>query len=282
MSWKDLAAMPWDLWRRQVAAILRLELKKNLWTLRAWWIYLLALGPVILTGAHTVIELYRPHGNTLAEDSMVFAGMFQLFYLRLGIFFGCVGIFTNLFRGEVLERTLHYYLLSPVRREVLAVAKYVAGLAAAALFFATSVAASFVLISLHLGTEFREHVFRGPGLEHLAWYVLVAVLACAGYGAVFLFLGMVFRNPMLPATLVMIWEGINPFLPSVLKKASVIFYLKSLCPVSLPPKGVMALIAVETAPTPAWLAIPGLVLVVAAVLTYAAHRARGFEVSYSE
>ena len=32
----------------------------------------------------------------------------------------------------------------------------------------------------------------------------------------------------------MIWEGINPFLPAVLKQFSVIYYLKSLCPVDIP------------------------------------------------
>ena len=40
------------------------------------------------------------------EDRKVYAGMFQFFYLRLGIFFGCLGIFINLFRGEMLDRLL--------------------------------------------------------------------------------------------------------------------------------------------------------------------------------
>ena len=67
----------------------------------------------------------------MGDDNMVFAGIFQVYFLRLGIFFGCLGIFSNLFRAEVLERTLHYYFMSPVRREVLAVSKYLAGLIAA-------------------------------------------------------------------------------------------------------------------------------------------------------
>ena len=28
-----------------------------------------------------------------------------------------MGIFSNLFRGEMLEKTLHYYFLTPIRRE---------------------------------------------------------------------------------------------------------------------------------------------------------------------
>ena len=43
----------------------------------------------------------------------------MFFYLRAGIFFGCMGIFSNLFRGEMLEKTLHYYFLTPMRREAL-------------------------------------------------------------------------------------------------------------------------------------------------------------------
>src|SRR5215472_7287599 len=37
-------------------------------------------------------------GETVGEDTVVFAGVFQFFYLRLAIFFGCLGIFMNLFR----------------------------------------------------------------------------------------------------------------------------------------------------------------------------------------
>ncbi len=52
----------------------------------------------------------------LQKDSVIFATVFQFFYLRLAIFFGCVGIFMNLFRGEMLDKSLHFYLLSPMRR----------------------------------------------------------------------------------------------------------------------------------------------------------------------
>jgi ABC-type transport system involved in multi-copper enzyme maturation permease subunit len=213
---------------------------------------------------------------------MIFAGIFQLYFLRLGIFFGCVGIFSNLFRAEVLERTLHYYFLVPVRREVLAVSKYLAGLIAAVVFFGGSVVLSFLFISMHWGPLFEEYLFRGPGLAQLGWYALTATLACAGYGAVFLLTGVLFRNPMIPAAVVMVWENLNPFLPSLLKKFSVIFYLKSLCHVDIPIDGPLAVIAVVAEPTPAWLAIPGLLVVSALVLGYAAMQARKMEVSYSE
>src|ERR1700704_3174101 len=110
MTASQITTMPWMLWRRQVAAILRLELKKSLFSKRAWWIYILTVGPVFITGLHSLFSSSMRH--SMGEDNMIFAGIFQVYFLRLGIFFGCVGIFSNLFRAEVLERTLHYYFMS--------------------------------------------------------------------------------------------------------------------------------------------------------------------------
>ncbi len=63
------------------------------------------------------------NGNNLGQDSIMFAGVFQFFFLRLAVFFGCLGIFMNLFRGEILDRSLHFYFLAPIRREVLMLGK---------------------------------------------------------------------------------------------------------------------------------------------------------------
>ena len=80
----------------------------------------------------------------MGEDSIIFAAMFLFYYLRAGIFFGCMGIFSNLFRGEMLEKTLHYYFLTPLRRELLVAGKYLAGLIVALALFGCSVALAFL------------------------------------------------------------------------------------------------------------------------------------------
>ncbi len=273
----------WNLWRAQVAGILRLELKKSLFARRAWWIYFVAVLPPLLTWMHSIYVMNRGRaGCTLGEDGMIFASIFQFYYLRLALFFGCLGIFSNLFRGEVLEKTLHYYFLAPVRREVLLAGKYLAGLAAAGTLFAISVALAFFGIFTHFGQGFQDFFWRGPGLGQLAWYLVVTALGALGYGAVFTTVGLMFRNPMIPAAVVLVWEGINSFLPTFLQKISVLFYLKTLCPVQVPLQGPLAIIAVVSDPVPAWLAVPGLLLVSLLVLFYAAVKAREMEVSYGE
>ncbi|HTP30982.1 MAG TPA: hypothetical protein VMJ75_02345 [Candidatus Acidoferrales bacterium] len=268
---------------RQIGAVLRLELKKTFFSRRGWWVYLLALGPLGITMLHWLVEVTRHMGrHSIGEDSLVFAALFHFYYLRLGIFFGCVGIFSNLFRGEMLEKTLHYYYLTPVRRELLVAGKYLAGLATALILWCGSTALAFLTIGRHFGAAYTDYIMHGPGLGQLGSYVLVAALACVGYGAVFLMSGLLFRNPMIPAAVVMVWENINPFLPTLLKKISVIFYLKNLCPVEIPIPPPFNVMVIEADPTPFWIAVPGLLMVALILLGYAGLSARHTEISYGE
>ena len=272
------------LWMRQIAAVWRLEWKKTLLSKRGWWIYCLALGPVVLTAMHWLVQsrVARHSHHTLGEDSVVFAAMFQFFYLRGAIFFGCMGLFSNLFRAEMLEHTLHYYYLTPLRREMLVAGKYLAGLAVALLLFVGSTVVSFLFIGRHAGAAYTDYILHGPGLSQLAWYAVTAALACVGYGAIFLMTGLFSRNPMIAAAVVFVWEGINPFLPSVLQKVSVIFYLRNLAPVEVPIPPPLNVMVIAADPSPAWLAIGGLLAVSALLLVYTAVSARTAEISYGE
>ena len=270
------------LWLRQIAGVIGLEWKKTFLSRRGWWVYLIALGPVGINLVHTLGSLRNFRGHSVFQDSQIFAGEFDVYFLHLGIFFGCLGIFSNLFRGEMLEKTLHYYFLTPMRRELLVIGKFLAGLIVALVLFELSVGASFWLVGRHHGVAWSEFLQHGPGFGQMGWYLVVTALACVGYGAVFLVAGLFVRNPLIPAAVVMVWENLNPFLPSLLKKISVIFYLKSLTPVQINVPPPMSVLVTDTDPAPAWLAIPGLLIVATLVLAYAAISARHAEISYGE
>lgn len=267
---------PWRLWSRQVDTIVRIELRKNFFSRRGFGLYALAFGPVVIIALHAFFD----HSVNMREDTMVLAGIFQFYYLRLAIFFGCMGIFTRLIRGEMVERSLHYYLLAPVRRELLVVAKFIAGAITAVSFFGLAVFASFVLMYGHFGPAGINYL-NGPGLHQLVSYVGITVLACIGYGALFLALSMVFRNPIAPGLVVMGWEALNPILPPLLQKISIIFYLRHLTPVDVPVEGIFALLTVVTEPVPAWAAVWGVLCVTVLVLILACYLVRGLEISYT-
>ena len=193
----------------------------------------------------------------LDEETLIIGGIIQLYYVRFGIFFGCLGIFVRLVRGELAEHTLHYLFLAPVRRELLLIGKFLAGVLTTVTVFGAGILASFWLMYAHFPAG-QDFVRNGPGLAHLLAYLLVATLACVGYGAVFLAMSLLFKNPIVPAVVLLFWEGINGALPVWLKRVSVTYYLKPLFPVELPIEGFLGLFTVVAEPTPAWLAVSGL------------------------
>jgi ABC-type transport system involved in multi-copper enzyme maturation permease subunit len=225
-------------------------------------------------------------GNNIGEDSMMFAGVFQFFFIRLAVFFGCLGIFMNLFRGEILDRSLHFYFLAPIRREVLMVGKFLAGLLATCVIFVTSELLQIVAFTWHFSPNARDlYLYHNHGLAHAAAYLGVTALACLGYGAFFLAAGMLFRNSILPAAAILIWEALNPFLPPLLKQFSVIYYLKSLCPVNVPaPPGTPPLLAMLVSnpdPVSAVVAVMGIVTVTVLALYASSLRIRHMEINYA-
>ena len=270
---KSADGLPWALWMRQTAAVLKLEVKKNFWGRRAILIYLLTLLPIMLCAAIAIIPPTLGARPDPAFLNMMFANIYELLILRTVVFFGCAWIFMNLFRGEVVDKSLHYYFLSPLRREVLVVAKYLSGLLTALILFVSATLISLLLLYLPVGVQ---HLFEGNGLKYAGTYLAITVLACAGYGAVFLLIGLLFRNPIIPALAVYGWEFINFLLPPLLKKLSVIHYLQSLAPLPLS-EGPFAIVA---EPTPAWVAVPTLLLMTGLVLIFASLQIRWMEIRY--
>jgi ABC-type transport system involved in multi-copper enzyme maturation permease subunit len=271
------------LWVMQVVAIVRLELRKTFFAKRGLWIYLLALLPVVIFGSHSIEMMIKKRPCDFGQDTNIFATVFQILNLRLVLFFGCLGIFINLFRGEVLDRSLHYYFLAPVRREVLVVGKYLAGLLAAVVIFTTGTLLQWTVLQLHFPrTVVMTYLNDGNGWSHVFAYAGATMLACVGYGSVFLLAGAIFKNPIVPAALVAIWEGISAFLPGLLQKFSVTYYLKSLLPIEATPdiEPPFSMLVVNADPISPVVAVLGMVLFTAFVLVIAAVKVRRMEIAY--
>ena len=277
----EKVSLQWGLWLRQIRAILRLELQKNFLSRRSILIYLIALLPLFPL---MILALFQPPGNEWQDFSnygKIYAVLYHGFILRTVVFFGCAWIFMNLFRGELVDRSLHYYFLSAVRREVLVVGKYLSGLVTSIVMFtATTVIALLLLYVPHFYSQSIRFFTTGPGLGHLLGYAGITMLACVGYGAFFLVVGLFIRNPIIPALLLYGWEWLNFLLPPLLKKISVVHYLNSLMPVPLSSAISEGPLAVVAEPTPAWIAIPSMLVVTLLVLILAAYRTRHMEIRY--
>ena len=123
----------------------------------------------------------------------------------------------------------------------------------------------------------QAHFFGGPGLRELVTYVGIAVLACVGYGSVFMVTGFLFKNPAIPAAFVLLWESANVFLPAALQKISVVHYLQSIVPVPIP----FGPFAVITAPSSVFTSVTGLVIFTFGVLILNSFLMRKAQINYS-
>ena len=276
------AGRPWGLWLRQVQAIFRMEARKSFFGRRAVLLYLAALLPLGIVAVFDIGMIFFEDGpdQPIAWATQEFyTGLYQGLILRMVVFFGSVWVFMNLFRGEVMDKSLHYYFLTPVNRGVLVVGKFLSGLAAAVVLFGGATALSYLLLYVPFGGEaVRTHLLGGPGLGQIAAYLGLTFLGCVGYGALFLLLGLIFKNPIIPAVVIFIWEGIHFLLPGFLKKLTVIHYLKPLSPVPFK-EGPFAL---PSDPPSAWVSIGGLLVFAAAAVILAVWKARRMEVEYGD
>jgi len=274
----------WRLWARQIGVLVRQETRGSLFTRRRLWVYLMAFAPVLILAIHRVVHASRPgDAEMLQQDTQVFAGIMQFYYVRLGLFFACMSIFTWLFRGEMVERTLHFPFLTAVRREVLVIGKFLGGAVFVIAVFAAAVLGCFYFLYSRFGAAGWAYMLHGPGLGQLGAYLLIVALGSLGYGAVFLGLSLVFRNPIIPGALFFGWEAVTPVLPGWLQFLSVTFYLKHLFPVSLPSSGsvVMAILTVATGPVSGSTAVVGLLSFTVAALAFSCYRIRKIEVTYT-
>jgi ABC-type transport system involved in multi-copper enzyme maturation permease subunit len=263
--------------RVQIVALVRRELVRTLLGRRSLLVWLLLCLPVAIAFLRLLFLPAALRGD-VAATGRDFAEMFHAFILRFVVFFGCAGLFMNLFRGEILDRSVHYLLLAPVRRNVLVLGKFLGGLASTVLALGgTTVVTYLLMYAAHGVGPGLGFVLTGAGLGHLAAYLATVVMACVGYGALFLLAGLFFRNPLLPAVALLGWEMLSPFLPPALKALSVSHYLASLVPVpaSLGP------LAIMVPPVAAWKAVLGLGALAMAAVALAAWRARTLEVSYA-
>ncbi len=269
----------WPLLGRQVLGLVRLELRRLLLTRRALLLGIAAAMPVVIV---LLVATVPVGGQSVLErfgSRTVYETIFETVFLGAILFFGCLYVFFNLFRGEILERSLHYLLLAPVRRELVVLAKFAAAVAAVAALFMASTALSYLTTYAGVGVRVAlDDLTAGPGGAHLFAYLGVTLLGCIGYGALFTLIGMVFRNPIVPAAALYFWEMLHFLLPPALKKLSVIHYLKGLLPVPLP-EGPFAVV-VE--PPPAAVSVLGLLAFAAVVLALTALIVRRMEVRYTE
>ena len=263
-------------WRSQIWTIATSEVRRTLFSRRSFAVYLLVAMPLALMVLRAIFMPDSLRVNA-ADATTEFAEVFHFFLLRFVVFFANAMIFVRLFRGEILEKSLHYTLLAPIRRDVLVLGKYLGGVLSSVLLLTPATVLTYLLVYLPHGRAGLSLMSSAAGIGNLLAYLLIVVLACFAYGALFMLAGLYFKNPMVPALIFLGWETLTPLLPALLKSLSFVHYLVSFAPVPVS-LGAFALLA---RPVAWWVALLAL-MVSSAILVFLASRvARRLEVTYS-
>lgn len=268
---------PWQTLRGQVATLAWREAGRTLGGKQVVAMVLLASMPVLIAGLRALF-LPDSQRSQIASGTAELAQVFHYVFLRLVVFFGCAFLFVRLFRGEILERSLHFVFLAPIERRIVVLGKYLGGLVSALILFLPALVLTWVLYFLPYGSStLVSHLTTGPGARHLLSYLIVVAIGTVGYGALFLLAGLFFRNPMVPAVVLLGWEMLTPFMPTFLKGISVTYYLSALYPVPV----LHGPFALMSKPWPAPLAVLFLLAATAVLLWVAGRKARRLEITYS-
>lgn len=274
-----------SLWWRQFIAVLVPAIQRSLLSKRvlvALVLILLPVGLLTMMGLDSMNSGSDKFMTNINRARMIFGIVYSTFMLAAVLYIGNALIFTSLVRGEILERSIHYPLLAPVKREILILGRFFGGLISAFIVFGLATIVCYLLIYIPFGmTRLITDLSSGIVLEQLSTYVLMTFLACMGYGSVFMATGLVFRNPLIPVLAVAGWEIINFLLPPALKIISVVFYLKNLTPVFIEHQGLLPL-AVVAEPLPVWMSIMGIVFLAVISISIAIYYLRRMEIKYAE
>ena len=258
---------------RQIFAVIVFECQKVAHPRRSMPVFLLAALPIAVVG---VVAAFVPTSGGVGAARGIFVGVFYNLLLGASVFFGCALIFTKLFRAEMLQRTLHFYLLAPIPREALFAGKYVAGVLTAWTLFGIATVVSYWLLfgpaaSATSLVDWLASLFVDLG---------VTLLACVAYGALFLLFGLWFRNPILPVAALFAWEGLHFLLPPTLQALSVRYHLGALTSMPMPvSEGPFAVLAIP--PTP-MVALGSLLVLTVGTLVLGVLRLRRLEIRYTE
>ncbi len=183
--------------------------RRGIVTLGLSWI------PLLLTGVLAIARVP-------SFDILLFQQLMIPLFLQIVLVFVTLVSAMALIREEIDDNTLPFLLTRPVSKPAVAVAKYAGYVAAALAFLLPPVLVSYAITEAYAGSAL------GTDADVLGGFLAATALGVLAYGALFYFLSVALRKPLMVGLLIgFVWESIVGSLPGSVPELSLIFYLKS-------------------------------------------------------
>ena len=234
--------------------IFDLSIGEMLWSRRTIFMALVVAAPILVAlfvrllvglGA-PIFQEGRSGGNSPIHMTgpAIFGMMIWLMYLRfivpvLGVFYG-----TSLIADEIEDKTITYLFSRPIPRGAVLVGKYLAYLGCTVFVVLPSVVIVYLLIVPLRGS-------LGAAFPDLVKDLIMLAIGLAVYGAIFAFVGSMFKRPLLIGLIFVFgWEQVAMAFPGYLKKFTVTYYLQSMVPHAMPTDSMVGVLQAVFRETP--------------------------------
>ena len=189
---------------------------------RAILVGCVALTPVLIP----LIVAFISASQYAQDGNKFFVELVDYVYLRtlaplVALFFGCMLI------GEDIEsETIPYLLTRPLPRSGWVIGKYLAFLVVSATLLVSSILLCFCACIALGGLS-----VSASSVKLLLHYQGVAVMALMGYGAVCLFLGALFKRPVIVGVVVLFaWQRLAMTIPGLIDFFTIEKYVRAMLP----------------------------------------------------
>ena len=205
---------------RAARGVFDLSLDGMVWSRRSVVIALLLGVPIVLALVYRGV-LGRLPPQVAAFD--FYGNIVVFYYLRFALPLAALFYATALIADEVDGKTLTFLITRPVHRSAILCGKFAA-------YVATTLALSLppVVVSFFLLATANGMAGIGSKVPDLFRDLGVMALALLAYGALFTFVGVLLRRPVIPGLLfIFVWEWLS-YLPGWLPRFTLTAWLQSL------------------------------------------------------
>ena len=219
--------------------VFELSLGEMLWSRRTVFLALVVGCPVLVA---LVIRIVDSMGITpfkldgaRVDSVAIFGVMIWLLFLRfivpvLGVFYG-----TSLIADEVEDKTITYLFTRPIRRSAVLTGKYIAYLVCT-----TLVVLPGVMLVYFLLVPFNR---IAASFTMLVTDLALLALGLAAYGGLFALVGTVLKRPLVVGLVFAFgWEQFALIMPGYVRRFTLMYYIQSLVPHSMPADSVQSLL----------------------------------------
>lgn len=215
-------------WKNRFGSLYRLYMSKLYVRLlkdgKTWIFNILMILPIFAGPIVAIVS-----DNISADNYMsLYSDIMFLGYFGIIIPLFTMYIASMMFSDEMSDRSITYLTVRPINRFELIFVKYLSYLSIVPIFVILITFLNYIAFGV-VG-EFTIPTFNMFWYYDMAlWFLLIAFVSSAVYGALFMFIGLLFKNPLwFGLFFVFIWEFVLASFSQTLNNLTIGYYIKSL------------------------------------------------------